>query len=211
MQGGCVAGGAGSHGGAQIKTCHRAWRLVCHKLLLPAPPPARSPVVETRVADSGSEEPPPPPGSRVAVALKWAANDDWKTSYSWKAPIADSVPVPEADAQAMQLALVERRAFQRAPRKAYRRYNARVMLTRHFRVSMADEVERMSEADAEHLAHLFLDSFSSDGRFYCNWLGTDPCDLLRTPGEAKEHMFEFALVGVQTDKVALVAIWDDWP
>ena len=177
---------------------------------LAAPPPAPSPAAETGGSDSEPGKPPPTQGSREAVALEWEANDDWKTSYSWKAPIADSVPVPEADAQAMRAALVERWGFQRAPTEAYRRHNARVMLARHFRISMADEVERMSEANAEHLAELFLDSFSSDARFYCNWLGTDSCELVRIPGEAKEHMFEFVMVGVQTDKVALVATWDDW-
>ena len=110
----------------------------------------------------------------------------------------------------MQAALVERWGFQRAPKEAYWRHNARIMLVRHFRISMAEEVERMSEADASHLADLFLGSFGSDARFYCNWLGTDSCDLLRIPGEPKEHMFEFVMVGVQTDRVALVATWDDW-
>ena len=163
-------------------------------------------------AGSGTAKPlPPPPGLREAVALEWAANDDWKTTYSWKEPIADSVLVPEADAQAMQTVLVEQWGFQRAPKEAYRRHNARTMLVRHFRISMADEVERMSEDSAEQLADLFLDSFSSsDARFYCNWLGTDSCDLLRIPGAQREHMFEFVMVGVQSDRVALVATWDDW-
>ena len=178
---------------------------------LAAPAVASLPAKKTIAATSRPVEPPPPPppGSREAVALEWAANDDWKTSYDWKAPIADSVPVPEADAQAMHMVLVERWGFQRAPKEAYRRHNARVMLARHFRISMADDSERMSEANAAQLADLFLDSFCSDARFYCNWLGTDSCDLLKLPGKLREHMLEFVMVGVQSDRVALVATWED--
>ena len=187
------------------------WYVMESPTALPAP--AASAAAETSAAASGDVEPSPPPpaGSREVVALEWAANDDWKASYSWKEPIADRVPVPEADAQAMRAALVERWGFQRAPREAYRRHNARLMLARHFRLTMADENERMSEDDAAQLADLFFDSFSdSDARFYCNWLGTDSCELVRIPGEAKEHMFEFVMVGVHSDRLALVATWDDW-